>query len=41
MALFALPLLFIVYWIIDKYQTKQADKAYEEYQKELRRLGLK
>jgi uncharacterized membrane protein (DUF485 family) len=41
MALFAIPLLFIVYWIIDKIQSNKADKAHDKYQEELRRLGLK
>jgi hypothetical protein len=41
MELFGLPLLFLVYWIIDKVQEHQGNKRYQEYEAELRRMGLK
>ncbi|MDD4113807.1 MAG: hypothetical protein PHC56_12390 [Herbinix sp.] len=41
MGLLAIPLIILVYWIIDKVQEKQGEKQYKEYQEDLKRRGLK
>ena len=41
MGIFALPLLFLVYWIIDKIQKHQRNKDHEKYQEHLKEMGLK
>ncbi len=41
MGLLALPLLLLIYWIIDKIEAKQGEKQFKAYQEDKKRRGLK
>ena len=41
MGLFIAAGLIILYWILDRIEMYQGEKAYKKYQEELKRRGLK
>ena len=41
MAIVTIPLIILIYWVIDKIEGKQASKQYREYQEDLKKRGLK
>ena len=41
MGIITIPLIILIYWIIDKFKEAQGKKQYKEYQEDLKRRGLK
>lgn len=41
MGIITIPLIILIYWIIDKIEEVQGKKRYREYQEDLKRRGLK
>ena len=41
MGLIIIPLIILLYWVVDKIEEKQGEKQYKEYQEKLKEMGLK